>query len=144
MQKTIVQPAPGLRPRCLILLVLAVNPMSWFAALISLTHKVSSDLEKLTPTSRLVSSIDAAALEEAGIPSLSIPATVIASKKRAADAESDKKDQPPIKRKIQKSKKPKDFKENKKMDPERWLPLRDRSTYQPKGKKEKKKVMEMT
>lgn len=118
--------------------------MSWFAALISLTHKVSSDLEKLTPTSRLVSSIDAAALEEAGIPSLSIPATVIASKKRAADAESDKKDQPPIKRKIQKSKKPKDFKENKKIDPERWLPLRDRSTYQPKGKKEKKKVMEMT
>jgi signal recognition particle subunit SRP72 len=39
---------------------------------------------------------------------------------------------------------PKDFEEGKKMDPERWLPLRDRSTYRPKGKKGKKKAMEMT
>lgn len=106
--------------------------------------KVSPDLDKLTPVSRLVSGIDAAALEEAGIPSLPIPVAVTASKKRAADAEADKKEQAPKKRKIPKSKMPKDFEEGKKMDPERWLPLRDRSSYRPKGKKGKKKAMEMT
>ncbi|KAG0647482.1 Signal recognition particle subunit SRP72 [Hyphodiscus hymeniophilus] len=106
--------------------------------------KVSSDLEKLTPVSRLVSGIDAAALEEAGIPSLPVPAAVTASKKRAADAEADKREQAPKKRKIPNSKMPKEFEEGKKMDPERWLPLRDRSTYRPKGKKGKKKAMEMT
>jgi signal recognition particle subunit SRP72 len=106
--------------------------------------KISTDLEKLTPVSRLISGIDAAALEDAGVPSLPIPATVVASKKRAADAEADKKEQAPKKRKIPKSKMPKDFEEGKKMDPERWLPLRDRSSYRPKGKKGKKKAMDLT
>ena len=106
--------------------------------------KVSTDLERLTPVSRLISGIDAAALEEAGIPSLPVPAAVAANKKRAAEAEGAKKEQLPKKRKILKSKMPKDFEEGKKMDPERWLPLRDRSSYRPKGKKGKKKAMEMT
>ena len=39
---------------------------------------------------------------------------------------------------------PKDYVEGKAMDPERWLPLRDRSSYRPKGKKGKKKAMELT
>jgi signal recognition particle subunit SRP72 len=39
---------------------------------------------------------------------------------------------------------PKDFEEGKKMDPERWLPLRDRSSYRPKGKKGKKKAADLT
>ena len=30
------------------------------------------------------------------------------------------------------------------MDPERWLPLRDRSSYRPKGKKGKKKAADLT
>ena len=30
------------------------------------------------------------------------------------------------------------------MDPERWLPLRDRSSYRPKGKKGKKKATDNT
>lgn len=30
------------------------------------------------------------------------------------------------------------------MDPERWLPLKDRSSYRPKGKKGKKKAMDTT
>ena len=107
--------------------------------------KVSPDLDKLTPIARLVSGIDAAALEEAGMPTLPVPAAVAASKKRAAaDAEADKKEQPVKKRKIRKSKMPKDFEEGKKMDPERWLPLRDRSSYRPKGKKGKKKAMDLT
>ena len=108
-------------------------------------QKISPDLEKLTTISRLVSGVDAAALESAGIPSLPVPATVVASKKRAPEADADKKENAPAKkRKIPKSKIPKEFVEGKEMDPERWLPLRDRSSYKPKGKKGKKKAMEMT
>jgi signal recognition particle subunit SRP72 len=105
--------------------------------------KVSSDLDKLTPVSRLISGIDAAALEEAGIPTFPTPSTP-ASKKRSLDEKEKEKPVPVKKKKISKSKMPKDFEEGKKMDPERWLPLRDRSTYRPKGKKGKKKAMELT
>lgn len=104
-------------------------------------EKVFSDLEKLTPVSRLISGIDAAALEDAGIPTLPTPTVAVTSKKRAAETE---KEKPVKKAKIRKSKMPKDFEEGKKMDPERWLPLRDRSSYRPKGKKGKKKAMELT
>ncbi|KAG4442528.1 hypothetical protein IFR05_002028 [Cadophora sp. M221] len=103
--------------------------------------KVSPDLDKLTPVSRLISGIDAAVLEEAGIPSLPTPAA--ASKKRSAETEKEKA-APPKKKKLSKSRTPKDFEEGKKMDSERWLPLRDRSTYRPKGKKGKKKAMDLT
>ena len=107
-------------------------------------YKIAPDLEKLTPISRLVSGIDASELEEAGVPHL--PATTImASKKRNAEAEKEKEKEKPVKkRKIRKGRMPKDFEEGKKMDPERWLPLRDRSTYRPKGKKGKKKAMDLT
>jgi signal recognition particle subunit SRP72 len=106
--------------------------------------KVASELEKLTPVSRLISGIDAAALEEEGIPTLPTPSVSI-SKKRSLETDKEKeKAAPAKKKKISKSKMPKDFEEGKKMDPERWLPLRDRSTYRPKGKKGKKKAMEMT
>ncbi|KAE9367817.1 hypothetical protein N431DRAFT_349072 [Stipitochalara longipes BDJ] len=105
--------------------------------------KVSSDLDKLTSVSRLISGIDAAALEEAGIPTLPTP-SASTNKKRSLDEKEKEKPVPAKKKKISKSKMPKDFEEGKKMDPERWLPLRDRSTYRPKGKKGKKKAMEMT
>jgi signal recognition particle subunit SRP72 len=104
--------------------------------------KVSSDLDKLTAISRLISGVDAAALEEEGIPTLPTVSAPI-SKKRSLESDKDKT-VPAKKKKISKSKMPKDFEEGKKMDPERWLPLRDRSTYRPKGKKGKKKAMEMT
>ncbi|KAH8671976.1 hypothetical protein BGZ60DRAFT_374636 [Tricladium varicosporioides] len=106
--------------------------------------KVSSDLEKLTPVSRLIIGIDAEALEEAGIPTLPTSPSQAASKKRQADANEKEKEKPVKQRKIRKSKMPKDFEEGKKMDPERWLPLRDRSTYRPKGKKGKKKANDLT
>jgi signal recognition particle subunit SRP72 len=102
--------------------------------------KVSSELEKLTPVTRLISGIDAAALEEAGVPSPPTPPSP--SKKR--QVETPEKEKPEKKRKIRKSKMPKDFEENRKMDPERWLPLRDRSSYRPKGKKGKKKAADLT
>jgi signal recognition particle subunit SRP72 len=105
--------------------------------------KVSSHLDKLSPISRLISGVDPAALEAAGIASLPTP-SVSVSKKRPADSTEKEKTAPQKKRKIPKSKMPKDFEEGKKMDPERWLPLRDRSTYRPKGKKGKKKAMDLT
>lgn len=105
------------------------------------SSKVSSDLDKLTPVSRLIADIDAAALEEAGVPSL--PNPVVTSKKRSAESEKEKL-APPKKQKIRNSRMPKDFEEGKVMDPERWLPLRDRSSYRPKGKKGKKKAMDLT
>jgi signal recognition particle subunit SRP72 len=105
--------------------------------------RIPSDLDKLTPVSRLVSGIDAAALEEAGVPYLPVPAITAVSKKRSAEVEKEK-EKPPKKRKIRKSRMPKDFEEGKKMDPERWLSLRDRSSYRPKGKKGKKKAIDLT
>ncbi|KAH8589317.1 hypothetical protein B0O99DRAFT_336417 [Bisporella sp. PMI_857] len=104
--------------------------------------KISQDLDKVTPVDRLITGIDAEALEEAGVPSLPTPAAAVATKKRAADSE--EKEKPAKKRRIPKSRMPKDFEEGKKLDPERWLPLRDRSSYRPKGKKGKKKALDMT
>lgn len=104
--------------------------------------KISLDLDELTPVSRLISGIDAADLEEAGIPVLPASAPAVDGKKRAA--ETDEQEKPTKKRKIPKGKMPKDFEEGKKLDPERWLPLRDRSSYRPKGKKGKKKALDMT
>lgn len=105
--------------------------------------KVSDELEKLSPVSKLIAGVDAAALEEAGIPSLPVP-TQVASKKRPVDASEKEKEKPVKVRKIRKSHMPKDFEEGKKMDPERWLPLKDRSSYRPKGKKGKKKANDLT
>ena len=39
---------------------------------------------------------------------------------------------------------PKNFVDGQTPDPERWLPLRDRSSYKPKNKKGKKKVADST
>lgn len=105
--------------------------------------KVTPDLEKLTPISRLTSNIDASALEEAGVPSLPVPAP-LAKKRAAQDDKKDKDGAPAKKHKMRESRKPADFVEGKVMDPERWLPLRDRSSYKPKGKKGKKKAMDLT
>lgn len=39
---------------------------------------------------------------------------------------------------------PKNYEEGKQPDPERWLSLRDRSTYRPKGKKGRRRAQEVT
>jgi signal recognition particle subunit SRP72 len=107
-------------------------------------NKAASDLEKLTPVSRLISGVDAAALEDEGVPALPVASSQVASKKRQADSAEKEKEKPAKARKISKSKMPKEFVEGKQMDPERWLPLRDRSSYRPKGKKGKKKAADLT
>ena len=100
---------------------------------------VQSDLDKLATVDRLISGVDAQALEDAGIPSLPISISE-ADKKRSAPIDKEK----PSKKRTRKSQLPKDYEEGRKLDPERWLPLKDRSTYRPKGKKGKKKALEAT
>ena len=92
-----------------------------------------TDASSLTPVDRLIAGLDAVPLENAGIaqPAAASGAAVTIRKRPAEDNKAKKPS------KIRKSRIPKDYDPNKTPDPERWLPLRDRSTYRPKGKKGK-------
>lgn len=91
------------------------------------------ELASLTPVARLIAGVNVAALEEAGVAKPPVSA-IPTSTKRAADAAV----APKKSKKLRKSKTPKDFDPNKKMDEERWLPMKDRSYYRPKGGKKAK------
>ena len=99
----------------------------------------NEDAQKLTPIDRLTAGVDVAALERAGVaqPASSTP-SVLTRKRPAEEAKK------PAKKRVRKSRLPKDRDPNKPPDPERWLPLRDRSTYRPKGKKGKQKQAAQT
>ena len=101
-------------------------------------ERVAAEAETLTPVARLIAGIDVNALENAGVPSLQ-SATMATSRKRPLDERPK-----PAKKRVRKSKLPKDYDPSRKPDPERWLPLRDRSTYRPKGKKGRQKAAEKT
>lgn len=98
----------------------------------------SNATQDLTPIDRLIAGIDAEKLENDGIPQLPTTAGA-ASRKRPAEDTKPKKS-----KKIRKSRMPKDYDPDKKPDPERWLPLRDRSTYRPKGKKGKARANQLS
>ena len=105
-------------------------------------EKVSSEADTLTPIARLIAGIDVAALEEAGVPplpSISSSSTAAISRKRALDGKPK-----PAKKRVRKSRLPRDYDPSKTPDPERWLPLKDRSTYRPKGRKGRQKAAEKT
>lgn len=107
-------------------------------------RKIDADLENLPPVQELVSDVDVAALEEAGVPqsssSIAATAAVLAgARKRAANDQNVQS-----KKRVRKSRLPKEYDPNKAPDPERWLPLRERSTYRPKGKKGKQRAAERT
>lgn len=97
--------------------------------------------EKLTPMSKLVSDVDVNALEAAGIPQASNALAIAQagiSRKRPAPGGADVGE----KKRVRKSRLPKDHDpaSTAKPDPERWLPLRDRSYYRPpKGRKKGKR-----
>ena len=102
-------------------------------------ENIAPDVRNLTPIPRLIAGIDAAALEEGGVPRL--PSTLpveVGSKRRAEDVSK------PAKKRFRKSRLPKSYDPSKPPDPERWLPLRDRSSYRPKGKKGKVKAAALT
>lgn len=97
----------------------------------------------LPSIARLTQGLDISALEAAGVPPMpsTLPraSTQKGAKKRKAEAA-----EKPKKKRVRLSKRPKDFVEGKKMDDERWLPLRERSSYRPKGKKGKRRQAEQT
>ena len=99
--------------------------------------KAQSYTATLPAVSDLIKGINVDSLESAGL--------YVPSKKRPLEeTESSKKAKQPLakRKRVRKSRLPKDFDANKKIDLERWLPLRDRSYYRPKGgKKDKKKMM---
>ncbi|KAJ3560800.1 hypothetical protein NPX13_g9181 [Xylaria arbuscula] len=100
--------------------------------------KAEPYLSKLTPVERLTAATDVQALIRAGVCQAAAPAP--SSRKRGADGIEKEK----VAKRQRKRRLPKDYEEGKQPDPERWLPLRDRSTYRPKGKKGKKRAQEVT
>ncbi|KAI9675389.1 MAG: Signal recognition particle core component [Caeruleum heppii] len=103
------------------------------------SDEIDQDIRRLTPVAQLVKGIDAKALEEAGIPTRQTPISAGAGKKRKTDDMTKG-----AKKRVRKSRLPKDYDPQKPPDPERWLPLRDRSTYRPRGRKGKQKAAALT
>jgi signal recognition particle subunit SRP72 len=101
--------------------------------------KVEPFLSELAPVERLTAGADVQALVDAGV--CSVMATMPVDRKRPTGNELEKDKATKRRRK---TRLPKDYEEGKQPDPERWLPLRDRSTYRPKGKKGKKRAQEAT
>ncbi|KAI0872033.1 hypothetical protein GGS24DRAFT_469100 [Hypoxylon argillaceum] len=101
--------------------------------------KVEPYLQKLTPVERLTAGVNVQALVDAGV--CSVATLTPTSRKRAAG---DGPEKETAAKRPRKKRLPKDYEEGKLPDPERWLPLRDRSTYRPKGKKGKKRAQEAT
>ncbi|KAH8704684.1 hypothetical protein GQ44DRAFT_716450 [Phaeosphaeriaceae sp. PMI808] len=100
-------------------------------------------LSYLPDASRLIADVDAAALEKAGVPLGALTTTNLGAETRKRSIAPAKLAHHRTKR-LRKARTPKDFTEGKKMDPERWLPMRDRSYYRPKGRKGKKKAEGLT
>ncbi|KAI9843690.1 MAG: Signal recognition particle core component [Sclerophora amabilis] len=102
-------------------------------------EEVTSEIEKLTPVPRLIAGVDVDALVDAGIPYPPSQASTTVTKKRPAEVNSK-----PSKKRFRKSRLPKNYDPSKAPDPERWVPLKDRSSYRPKGKKGKLKAAALT
>lgn len=109
-------------------------------------------LSSLTRVDELAAGVDVAALLGRGVATLPVAAAAT-SAKRARTSDEDEGDAaavaagaPAAKRqkKARRSRLPKDYDPSRKPDPERWLPLRDRSTYRPKGRKGRKRAAEAT
>ena len=99
-----------------------------------LQHLTELSTPFLTPLSKLISITDAFALETAGVPPTPPPPELLnrPAKKPAPDPR-------PRKKPRRHARRPKDYVEGRAPDPERWLPVRDRSYYRPpKGKGRKR------
>ncbi|KFA62770.1 hypothetical protein S40285_07546 [Stachybotrys chlorohalonatus IBT 40285] len=100
--------------------------------------KVQQHLANLPSVESLMGEVDVERLVQAGVAASAPSAT---SNKRAAPSDAPER---ATKKRRRNKKLPKNYEEGKVPDPERWLPLRDRSSYRPKGKKGKKKAGEST
>ncbi|UKZ83692.1 hypothetical protein TrVFT333_011501 [Trichoderma virens FT-333] len=99
--------------------------------------KVREHADRLPPVNDLITGIDVDELFEAGV--AITPGSTVSKKRPATEVGNAERATKRRRRKL-----PKDFVEGKTPDPERWLPLRDRSSYRPKGKKGKKRAGEAT
>lgn len=111
--------------------------------------KVEPYLSTLSPVEKLTAGVDVSALLDAGVATLPVVAPQQSQgKKRAREddeiGEQKQQQQQAAKKQRRKRKLPKDYDPAKKPDPERWLPLRDRSSYRPKGRKGKQKAQAAT
>ncbi|KAL1851410.1 Signal recognition particle subunit SRP72 [Diaporthe australafricana] len=105
--------------------------------------KVEPYLSELSSVEELTSGIDVSALLDAGVPAF--PAPQQPSKKRKAnEVEAGTGVQLSSNKQKKKPRLGKNYDPNVKPDPERWLPMRDRSYYKPKGRKGKKRAAEST
>ncbi|GME31271.1 Tetratricopeptide-like helical [Neofusicoccum parvum] len=100
----------------------------------------AAQLDALAPVPRLVADVDVDALEGAGVATAAAPAPQASTKRSAPRDRADERKS----KKMRKSRAPKDFDPAKKVDAERWLPLRDRSYYKPKGRKGKQRQAGLT
>ena len=93
-------------------------------------------LDQLPAAEELVARTSMASLLNAGV--VSAASNVGQAKRKEAPSQTE------ASTKKRRKRIPKDVEEGKRPDPERWLPLRDRSSYRPKGKKGKKKASDAT
>ena len=101
---------------------------------ISSPDKVADLISSLPSVESVISKVDVDELLAKGIPPPPISAAKTAKLKRKAGADGG----PPKKKRLRKNRLPKNYVEGKTPDPERWLPLRERSGWRPKkGKKGK-------
>jgi signal recognition particle subunit SRP72 len=100
-------------------------------------------LSYLPEAARLISDVDASALENVGVPLGTLSSVSLAAETRKRTIAPTKPVHSRAKR-LRKSRMPKEYVEGKKMDEERWLPMRDRSYYRPKGRKGKKRAEGLT
>ncbi|PHH68758.1 hypothetical protein CDD82_297 [Ophiocordyceps australis] len=101
--------------------------------------RVQHHLAQLPSVQSLTASVDVDALVDSGVPI--VASRAIGPSKRpveSADSRASKK------RRRTKTKLQNIGVEGKVLDPERWLPLRDRSSYRPKGRRAKKKAADLT
>lgn len=100
--------------------------------------RVSEEASQLSSVADLTRNVDVDALEQAGIPPSSNAFAIAQLNKTRKRAAPDGASSRP--KRIRKSRLPKDYDPSKKPDPERWLPMKDRSYYRPpKGKRKGKK-----
>jgi signal recognition particle subunit SRP72 len=105
---------------------------------------IPSDLLSYLPeANRLLSDVDAVELEKAGVPLGTLTTVNLAAESRKRSI-APTKAAPSKAKRLRKARMPKDYVEGKKVDPERWIPMRDRSYYRPKGRKGKKRMEGLT
>ncbi|GCB23541.1 signal recognition particle subunit SRP72 [Aspergillus awamori] len=106
--------------------------------------KVEAQVDTLPSVADLISGVNIASLENAGISPSSAANAAAAAAMAGARKRSAKDKEGRATKRVRKDRLPKDYDPSKTPDPERWLPLRDRSSYRPKGRKGKQRAAERT